>query len=325
MQLIWLVDAIEIMIIRRFFHAIFSSILAFLVISVILIFWIFLIVFRLIICVYNSELVIAYLVVIIKTIKIIDDLIELKFEKNVVDLNVSWFDDFIWNDLNELNVCDFLRFCAAFFILNLVTNLNSFLIVIFNLVCIANNSIFVSIFTIFVFSSRSWLIWLMINNIWEFSITTYAFNITVLVFWSLVLIFCLFRLNVNNKISFILFDLRLLIEFCLMEFFDVYVKFADVISINWLTDWLNVWLTNCLTDWFFDWLIDWLIDWLNSAVLVMIDVIKIFDFNFIIISSEDSCSSDSFFFFYWFRFIVRMQPILVMTDLLSKYNFSEFL
>ena len=32
-----------------------------------------------------------------------------------------------------------------------------------------------------------------------------------------------------------------------------------------------------------------------------------------------------FYFFYWFRFIVRMQLILIMTDLLSKYNFSEFL
>ena len=46
MQLIWLIDVIEIMIDRRFFYAVFSSILTFLIMSIILIFWIFLTVFR---------------------------------------------------------------------------------------------------------------------------------------------------------------------------------------------------------------------------------------------------------------------------------------
>ena len=61
MQLIWLIDAVEIMIIRRFFHVVFSSILIFLIMSIILIFWIFLIVFQLTICAHNFEFVIAYL------------------------------------------------------------------------------------------------------------------------------------------------------------------------------------------------------------------------------------------------------------------------
>ena len=135
--------------------------------SVILIFWIFLTVFRLIICVHDFEFVIACLAVIIETIKTINDLIELKFEKISIDLNVLWLDNFIWNDLIELIVCDFLRLCAIFVVSNLVTNLNWFLMIIFNLVCIASNSIFVSIFTIFMFSSRSWLIWLTINNMWR--------------------------------------------------------------------------------------------------------------------------------------------------------------
>ena len=155
MQLIWLIDAIKIIIIRRFFHAISSFILTFLIMSIILIFWIFLTVFRLITCAHDSELVIACLIVIMKTIKIIDDLIELKLKKKIVDLNVSWLDNFIWSDLNELNVCDFLMFCAVFVVLNLVINLNWFLMIIFNLVCIVSNPIFVSIFTIFVFSLKS--------------------------------------------------------------------------------------------------------------------------------------------------------------------------
>ena len=53
MQLIWLIDVVEIMIIRRFFHAVFSSILAFLIMSIILIFWIFLTVSRLITCAHD--------------------------------------------------------------------------------------------------------------------------------------------------------------------------------------------------------------------------------------------------------------------------------
>ena len=236
MQSIWLIDVVEIMIIRRFFHVVFSSILTFFIMSVVLIFWIFLTVFRLTTCVYDFEFLIACLAVIIETIKIINNLIELKFEKISVDLNVSWLDDFIWDDLMKLIINDFLRFCAAFVVSNLVINLKWFLIIIFNLVCIARNLIFVSIFTIFMFSSRNWLIWLTINSMWEFSIIVYIFNIAVLVFCSLVLIFYLFKLNVNNKISFISFDLRFLIEFCLMKFFDVYVKFADVISINWSID-----------------------------------------------------------------------------------------
>ena len=69
---------------------IFSSILTFLTMSIVLIFWIFLIVFRLIICVHDSEFVIAYLIVVMKTIKIIDDLIESKFEKKNY-----WFERFV--------------------------------------------------------------------------------------------------------------------------------------------------------------------------------------------------------------------------------------
>ena len=216
MQLIWLIDAVEIMIIRRFFYAVFSSILTFLIISVILIFWIFLTVFRLTTCAHDFE----FLVVVMKTTETICDLIDLKFEK-IVDLNISWLDDFIWNDLIKLIVNDFLKFCAVFVVSNLMTDLNWFLMIIFTLACIASNLIFVSIFTIFVFSSRSWLIWLIINNMCEFSVIAYVFNIAVLIFCSLVLIFSLFRLNVNSKISFISFDLRFLIGFCLMAFFDV--------------------------------------------------------------------------------------------------------
>ena len=115
MQSIWLIDVVEIMIIRRFFHVIFSSILNFFIILIILIFWLFLTVFRLTICVHDFEFVIACLIVIIKTIKIIDDLIELKFEKISINLNVSWFDDFIWNDLMKLIINDFLKFYAVFF------------------------------------------------------------------------------------------------------------------------------------------------------------------------------------------------------------------
>ena len=240
MHLIWLIDVVEIMIIRRFFHVAFSSILTFFIMSVVLIFWIFLTVSRLTTCVHDFKFLIACLVVIIKTTKIIDDLIELKFRKISIDLNISWFDDFIWDDLMKLIINDFLKSCAAFAVSNLMINLNWFLMIIFNLVCIANNLIFLSIFTIFMFSSRSWLIWLTIDNMWKFSIIVYAFNIAVLVFCNLVLIFCLFKLNVNSKISFISSDLRFLIGFCLMKFFDVYVKFADVISINWSIDWLSV-------------------------------------------------------------------------------------
>ena len=112
MQLIWLIDAVEIMIIRRFFHVVFSSILIFFIMSVVLIFWIFLTVFRLTTCVYDFKLVITCLIIIMKTTKTIDDLIKLKFEK-IVDLNVLWLDDFIWNDLIKLIICDFLRLCAA--------------------------------------------------------------------------------------------------------------------------------------------------------------------------------------------------------------------
>ena len=230
MQLIWLIDVVEIMIIRRIFHAVFSSTLTFLIMSIMLIFWILLIVSRLIICVHDFEFMIACLTVVLKAIEIIDDLIELKFEKVSIDLNISWFDDFIWGDLIELIVSDFLNFCVAFAVSNLMivfvvsslmTDLNWFLMIIFNLICIISSSIFVSIFTIFVFSSRSWLIWLTIDNMCEFSIITYVFNIAVLIFCSLMLIFCLFRLNVNIKISFMTFDLRFLIEFWLMTFFDV--------------------------------------------------------------------------------------------------------
>ena len=153
MQLIWLIDVVEIIIIRRFFHAVSSSILIFLIISIILIFWIFLTVLWLTTCVHDFE----FLVVIMKKTKTICDLIDLKFEK-IVDLNISWLDDFIWSDLMKLIVNDFLRFCAAFVDSNLVIDLNWFLIIKFNLVCIVSNSIFVSIFTIFVFSSKSWLI-----------------------------------------------------------------------------------------------------------------------------------------------------------------------
>ena len=199
MQLIWLIDVVEIMIIERVFHAVFSSILIFLIMSIMLIFWIFLTVSQLIICVHDFEFMIACLIVILKTIKIIDDLIELKFEKISVDLNISWFDDFIWSDLIKLIVNDFLNFCVVFVVSNLMTDLTWFLMIIFNLICIVSNSIFVSIFTIFVFSSKNWLIWLTIDNMCEFSIITYVFNIAVLIFCNLMLIFCLFRLNVNSK------------------------------------------------------------------------------------------------------------------------------
>ena len=129
MQLIWLIDAVEIMIIWRLFHAVSSSILAFLTMSVVLIFWIFLAVSRLIICVHDFEFMATCLVVVIKTIKAIDDLIELKFEKISVDLNVSWLGDFIWDDfmkliVYKLIVCDFFEFCVVFAVSNLMTNLN---------------------------------------------------------------------------------------------------------------------------------------------------------------------------------------------------------
>ena len=62
---------------------------------------------------------------------------------------------------------------------------------------------------------------LTIDNMCEFSIMTYVFNIVVLVICSLMLIFCLFKLNVNNSILFISSDLRFLIEFCWLNFFDV--------------------------------------------------------------------------------------------------------
>ena len=129
MQLIWLIDVVEIIIIRRFFHAVFSSILIFLIMSIILIFWIFLTVSQLIICVHDFEFVIACLTVVIKTIKMIDDLIELKFEKISINLNVSWFDDFIWSDLMKLIVCklivcDFFELCAVFVVSDLMINLN---------------------------------------------------------------------------------------------------------------------------------------------------------------------------------------------------------
>ena len=143
-----------------------------------------------------------------KKIKTIDDLIELKFEKISIDLNVSWLDDFIWNDLMKLIVCklivcDFFEFCAVFVVSDLVINLNWFLIIMFNLICIVNSSIFVSILTIFMFSSRSWLIWLTIDNMWKFSIIAYIFNIAVLIFCNLMLIFCLFKLNFFYFIFFI--------------------------------------------------------------------------------------------------------------------------
>ena len=226
MQLIWLVGAVGVMIIWRFFHAVFSSILAFLVMSVILIFWIFFAVPRLITCAHDFEFVATCLAVVIETIKTIDDLIKLKFWEVSVDLNVSWLCGFIWGGLMKLIVCklivcDFFEFCAVFVVSDLVTNLNWFLIIMFNLACIASSSMFVSILTIFMFLSRSWLIWLTIDNMWEFSVMTYAFNIAVLAFCSLVLIFCLFRLNVNNSISFISSDLRFLIGFCWVGFFGV--------------------------------------------------------------------------------------------------------
>ena len=77
------------------------------------------------------------MIVIIEIIKIIDDLIELKFEKILIDLNVLWFDDFIWNDLIKLIANnDFLKFCAVFVVSNLTTDLNWFLMIMFNLICI---------------------------------------------------------------------------------------------------------------------------------------------------------------------------------------------
>ena len=51
---------------------------------------------------------------------------------------------------------------------------------------------------------------------------------------------------------------------------------------------------------------------------------RISSFNFIN-DIQISVSSKNIVFFYWFRFIVRMQSILITTDFLSKYNFSEFL
>ena len=79
MQLIWLIDVVEIMIIWRFFHNVFSSILIFLIMLIMLIFWIFWIVFWLIICVHDFEFIIASLIVILEAIKTINNLIELKF------------------------------------------------------------------------------------------------------------------------------------------------------------------------------------------------------------------------------------------------------
>ena len=133
MQLIWFVGAVEIIIIRQFFYAIFSSILIFFNHVSHIDFLNFLTVFRLTTCAHDFEFVIACLSVVMKTIKTIDDLIELKFEK-FVDLNISWFDNFIWNDLMQLIVCDFLRFCAVFVVSNLMADLDWFLMIIFNLI-----------------------------------------------------------------------------------------------------------------------------------------------------------------------------------------------
>ena len=113
-QLIWLIGAVGVMIIRRFFHAVFSSILIFLVMSVILIFWIFLAVSRLITCVHDFEFVAACLAVVIGTIKTIDDLIKLEFKRISIDLNVLWLDGFIWSDFMKLIVCK-LMVCGFFF------------------------------------------------------------------------------------------------------------------------------------------------------------------------------------------------------------------
>ena len=62
------------------------------------------------------------------------------------------------------------------------------------------------------------------------------------------------------------------------------MNFADVISINWLIDWSDFWLI--------DRSFDWLIDWSKFVVLMMVDVIEIFGFNFLIVNSE-SPGSDS--------------------------------
>ena len=79
----------------------------------------FLTVSRLTTCVHDFE----FLIVVMKTTETICDLIDLKFEK-IVDLNISWLDDFIWNDLMKLIVNDFLKFCAVFVDSDLVIDLN---------------------------------------------------------------------------------------------------------------------------------------------------------------------------------------------------------
>ena len=62
------------------------------------------------------------------------------------------------------------------------------------------------------------------------------------------------------------------------------MNFADVISIDWSIDESDVWLI--------DRSFDWLIDWSKFVVLMMVDVIEVFGFNFIIVGLEDS-DSDS--------------------------------
>ena len=65
------------------------------------------------------------------------------------------------------------------------------------------------------------------------------------------------------------------------------MNFADVISIDWSIDESDVWLI--------DRSFDWLIDWSKFVVLMMIDVIEVFDSNFRTVDSEnsDSDSKDS--------------------------------
>ena len=56
------------------------------------------------------------------------------------------------------------------------------------------------------------------------------------------------------------------------------MNFADVISIDWSIDESDVWLI--------DRSFDWLIDWSKFVVLMVVDVIGIFGFNFITVGLE---------------------------------------
>ena len=65
------------------------------------------------------------------------------------------------------------------------------------------------------------------------------------------------------------------------------MNFADVILIDWLIDESDVWLI--------DRSFDWLIDWSKFVVLMMIDVVGVFDSNSITVGPEnpDPNSNDS--------------------------------